>query len=136
MQQFTQRLTGCLFLRQATHLFCYRVHKGDAHLFIGADHRFADGIQGDRHALFLLKQRLIKIAQRRNILTDAQHALNAPLFAQLPVSLRAHPALSLGIDHAVLHMKSTAQLNCLLHRQRGVLAIGRMEQMDPEVIAG
>ncbi len=70
MQNLQHRLADGLALRPAAHLLGDRVHKGDVHVDIGAQHRFADGVEGDMQALFFLEQRLVQLLHLGHIHVD------------------------------------------------------------------
>ena len=70
MQHLQNGLTQRFALRPAAHLLGDRVHKGDVHVDIGAQHRFADGVEGDMQALFFLEQRLVQLLHLGHIHVD------------------------------------------------------------------
>ncbi len=107
-------LADSLFLTPAAHLLGDRVHKGDVHIDIGTNHRFADRIERDMQPLFLLEQRLVKLFHLGHVHVHAEQPLHLALFIQHAVGQRANVAHAVFHLNAIFHLKRHARAQRLL----------------------
>ena len=78
--------------RPAAHLLGHRIHKGNALVTVGGDHPFADGVEGNVQALFLLVQRFGEDLELGHVDIGADHAQRLALVVEDHIALAANMA--------------------------------------------